>query len=303
MLQKFLENKNKLNILLMTAYLEFFLGTEIWSFAIAERLKQIGHDVEIFSYLKGIMSDAFKIINVPLVDKIEDKYDLAIINHNGCLIQAPQSAYKIFISHGVNPEIEQPISGADKYISISEEVYQNSKRLGFDSEIILNPVNLDRFKSINPINKKLKNVLLLSNKESVQDKSFQEINKACKELGLRLTAIGRQFGTAQWETELWMNSADLVISLGRGIYESMAAGRNCIVAGYDMMGGFVDKKTYRELIKTNCSTRPSIEKITKENVIRELKKYNKEQGEINRKIAEKNHDVVNITNCYLNHEI
>lgn len=292
--------KRPLKILLMTAWLENFLGSELFLFSIAEEFKSRGYNIEIYTYLKGTMSDAFKIINVPLVDKIEDKYDMAIISHNCCLIQSPKSAYKIFISHGPFVDVEQPILGADKYISISEEVYQNLYSKGFHSSVLHNPVNLEKYKSQRPINENLENVLLLSNKLTPIDSEFKVINEVCKQLELRLTPIGLGFGTAQWETEEWINNSDLVISMGRGIYESMACGRNCIVAGYGNLVGFIDKKTYPEFLKTNCSGRGSQELITVDGLIRELKKYNPEQGKINRELAEKNHDVKKFVDKLLN---
>ena len=291
--------KKKLKILLMTAWLENFLGSELFLFTVAENLKSRGYEIEVYSYLWGVMSDAFKIIDVPPVDKVEDKYDLAIISHNCCLIQAPKSAYKILTSHGF-PDVEQPIPSADKYVSISEEVYQNLFSKGFYSSILYNPVNLEKYKSQRPINQKLENVLLLSNKLKPTDDEFKIINEACKQLGLRLTPIGLGFGTAQWEIEEWINNSDLVISMGRGIYESMSCERNCIVAGYENLVGFINKKTYPEFLKTNCSGRGSQELITVDGLIRELQKYNSEQGKINRELIEKNHNVVKFVDKLLN---
>lgn len=275
----------------MTAWLEYFLGSELFAFTVAKELKKQGHSVDIFTYLRGVMSDAFTYSGFSMVDTVENKYDLAIISHNCCLVQAPKSAYKIFVSHGPIPEVEQPIGGADKYISVSEEVYQNLYNKGFPSSVLYNPINLEKYKSQKPINAKLKNVLLLSNKSSAEDNSFQVVYQACNELGLRLTPIGLGMGTAQWEIEEWINNADLVISMGRGIYEAMACGRNVVVAGYGNLVGFVDKKTYPEFLKTNCSGRGSQELITVDGLIREFKKYNIEQGKINRELTEKNHDV------------
>ena len=59
------------------------------------------------------------------------KYDLAIINHNKCLIELNKYnniKKKIFTSHGIIPEAEQPYLGADYYVAISEEVKKILRR-------------------------------------------------------------------------------------------------------------------------------------------------------------------------------
>lgn len=290
----------KLKILLTINHLEYFLGSELFLFTVVEDLRERGYEVSVFAYLSGIMMQAFEHMGIEVVNKIEDKYDMTIVNHNSTLIQSPKSAYKIFVSHGPFVDLEQPILGADKYISISEEVYQNLYSKGFYSSILYNPVNLKKYKSQRPINGNLENILLLSNKLVPTDNEFKVINEACSRLGLRLTPIGLGFGTSQWETEEWINNSDLVISMGRGIYESMACERNVIVAGYGNLVGFIDKKTYPKFLKTNCSGRGSQELITVDGLIREFKKYNPEQGKINRELAKKNHDVKKFVDKILN---
>lgn len=294
--------KKKLKILLTNAWLEHMLGSEQFVFTITEELKKRGHEVTVFSYLQGIMSEAFNLIGIKTIhdtSELKEKYDLILVNHNGCLINIPKG-FKIFTSHSPFVEIEQPIVGADRYVGISEEVCNNLWSYGFRPIIIYNPVNLERFKSVKPINKELKNVLLLSNKSHPQTKEFHVIVSACEELGLNLNVVGLGSGTAQWEVEKHINTADLVISMGRGIYESMAVGRNCVVAGYGKLAGFVDNKSYFEFRKWNCSGRiKTAEDITVQGLIKEFKKYNTEQGEKNRKLAEKYHSVEKIVDNYL----
>ena len=289
----------KLKILLTNNHLEYFLGSELWLFTMARELQKRGHEVSIFTYLKGIMLDAFSYNGMKVIDEIEDKYDIAIMNHNSTLIQAPKSAYKIFTCHGPMVEMEQPIDGADTYVSVSNEVYDSMYDKGYPSTVICNPINLDLHKNERPVNDKLKNVLLLSNKISVTDGAFHEINTACKELDLNLTPIGINMGTAQWETEKWINCSDLVISMGRGIYEAMACERNVIVAGYGGLVGFLDEKNYPKFVQMNCSGRMAQEAMSSKGFVKEFLKYNPKQGIINRELIKKNHNVKDVVDRYL----
>lgn len=290
----------KTKILLMLGWSEYFLGCETHTYAMAKEMINQGHEVHIFTYLKGEMWKKMRETGAKLLkDDIKDEYDVAIINNNGCMPLAPKSAYKIFVSNGVIPTAEHPIDGADKYISISEEVKNNLSDLGYESIIIRNGVDCERFSPQKQINKKLKNVLFLSNKQNPHSKDFLEIEKACKKMKLRLMACGLQFGTSVWETEEFINLADVVISLGRGIYESMACERNVIVADYQGMDGFLDENTYLEARKHNCSGRRFNHEITTDNVIKELKKYNIEQGSKNRNLILDYQNIKNTINNYL----
>ena len=150
------DQKNKLKILLMSPWFEYFLGSETHFYTIAKELKNLGHDVSIFCYLKKNMWEFMRTLDVELLgDEIPDKFDLAIVNGNNCLLRAPKSAFKIFISNGVVPSVEYPIPGANRYVAISEEVQGNLKKYAYDSVIIRNGIDCERFKPVKKINKKL----------------------------------------------------------------------------------------------------------------------------------------------------
>lgn len=290
----------KLKILLMNPWQEYFLGAENFSFAMARELIRLEYSVDAFCYLKGKMWEKMGETGAKLLgDDIKDEYDIAICHGNPCMPLIPKSAFKINCLHGVIPSQEQPLTGADRYVAVSEEVKQNLRSKGFDSVIIRNGVDCERFKSINPINKKLKNVLLLSNKQNPHSLEFLAIEGACQRLKLDLMVCGLQYGTSQWEIEDIINHNDIVISLGRGIYEAMACGRNAIICDYQGMEGFVDKNLYLEARKNNCSGRRFRKAITQDSVIDELKKYNAGQGEINRKLALEYHDIKKVVQNFL----
>ena len=284
--------QNKLRILLLTPWTEFFLGAETHTYTLARELIRLGHDVSIFCFLKGVMWEKMKNTGATLLeDIVEDKYDLAIMNGNPCMPKAPKSAMKIFISNGVIPPQEQPVPGADKYVAISEEVSNNLETRGYSSVIIRNGIDCERFKSTRPVNKKLKNVLLISNKQTPVSPEFKKINEACKKLKLNLTVLSTNFGTSQWNVEEFINLNDLVISLGRGVYEAMACQKNALVLDYQGNDGMITNKSYFEIRKNNCSGRRYRGSISVNTLIDEFKKYDPEQGKMNRQLILKDHDI------------
>lgn len=284
----------------MSPWQEFFLGTETHVYAMAKELKDLGHEVSVFTFLKKVAWEFMRTLDIELLeDDISNKFDLAIINGNNCFIKAPKSAFKIFISNGVNPSVEYALPGADAYVSISEEVQHNLKKHDYLSVVIPNGIDHDRFSETKKINKKIKTVLLLNNQINQERPDFQIINEVCNEMNITLLPIGLSMGTAQWETEKWMNESDLVISMGRGAYEAMACERNVVVAGYGKMVGFVDNKTYPEMMKFNCAGRNVHPVMTKENLKEEFLKYNQKQGENNRKLSLKYNNIKDTVQNFL----
>lgn len=284
----------------MTPWMEFFLGSETHIYAMAEELIKQGHEVSIFTYLKKVMWEFMKGLDVEILeDEVPDRFDIAIINGNNCFLKAPKSAFKIFISNGVMPSVEHPLPGADAYVSISEEVKNNLKKYDYSSIIIRNGVDHNRFKSDKKISKNLKTVLLLNNQMKQDWKDFHIINNVCNNMNLTLLPVGLGFSTTQWEIEKLINEADLVLSMGRGIYEAMACSRNAIIIGYGRMVGFVDNKTYPNFVNFNCAGRSNHPLITEENLILEFNKYSQEQGDKNREISFKYNNIENTVQNFL----
>lgn len=286
----------KLKILLMTPWLEYFLGGEIHIYTMAKELIRLGHDVDMFTYLKGPMWKVIKDSGIGLLgDDPKDKYDITIMNGNPCIAKAPKSAYKMMICNGIVPPQEYPANGIDRYIAVSEEVSNTLEMKAHKNIIIRNGIDCDRYLSVNPANKKLENVLIISNKQDPQSTIFQLIADACRDLGLKLSVLGLKFGTAQWDVVDFVNQNDLIISLGRGALEAMACERNVVICDYQGIDGWIDDESYLETRKNNFSGRRYRNLISKDSIIKEFKKYNREQGIRNRTIVLDWHNIKKTT--------
>ena len=204
-------------------------------------MKRLGHKVYLYAPTGNSLAPEFP--------DYSDTYDLALINHNINLASLKDlPCKKIFTSHGVIPDLEQPIAGADVYVSVSEEVQANLKRLGFDSSIIRNPIDTKHFKPASRVNNKLQNVLFMSN---YQGKAREVIKTACEGLILRIWGMNNQTS----DTANEMNWADLVIGLGRTAYEAMSCNRNVIIYDYNGSDGFATPDLLLQARENNCSGR------------------------------------------------
>jgi len=228
-----------MRILLANISLERLAGSETWTMTMFDQLSK-EHEVDVFvptgerNTLIRAGYDSGK------------RYDLALINHNVCLreLQGWNIKRRIFTSHGVVPDLEQPVPGADVYVSVSEEVQMNLLTKGFASEVIRNPIDTERFSYVKP-HDTLQNILWMNNRAP----NMGMIDEVSDGYNVKVLTgwSGGSVEAIQW--------ADLVITSGRGVYESLSCGKNAMVVNWCGCDGFVTEGNIRYLRTTNCSGR------------------------------------------------
>lgn len=268
-----------MNILLTNYILGGQTGSETWTATLQTKLERAGHTVHT-------ATDAS---NLP------DVYDLAIVNHNTCLATTKHlSCKKIFTSHGVIPDLEQPVEGADIYVSVSEEVQANLKAKGFDSVVIRNGIDCAKFQSTKPVNNTLTRVLFSSNYPGT---ARLKVKLACEQLGIQFETIGGSFKTNNVLEAI--NRADLVVGLGRTAYEAMACERNVLIYDYNGGDGLATPKTLVEYRKHNCSGRYNRHDYTVEDIKDLLLQYDPELGKGLRDYILENNNMEIVAKQYL----
>ena len=285
-------DKKQKRILLTNIRMEHFSGTETFTYTLAKELEGRGYKVDVFTFYPGKVSkDLFEITPKNKDKRLRMDYDYIFINHNKCLEYLKDvRGIKVLTCHGIFPDLEQPIPGADVYVSISDEVKNHLNELGYNSKIIKNGIDCELFKPTSKINKKLTNVASIC--KGV--KANEIIKEACEKIGVNFKAIRNIENNKIIEVknvEDYINEADLVVSLGRGAYEAMACGRAVIV--FDkrdymdkMIGdGIITKDNVNEAVKNNFSGRRYEIEFDVNGLVDELKKYDQSMGDINREYA------------------
>jgi hypothetical protein len=275
-----------MNILIANGEMEnFFGGTQTWTITMVKFLRELGHNVH-FTGVNGRIHPSFRSEYQPLINR----YDLLIANGNLAFNKFKNiSPIKILILHGILPQMEQPVSGADILLGVSEEVENNITKRGFKCDgIIRNPIDLDKYTTTNPV-KEIKTIGFLDRR-----RRFPFI----EELSNRFNVI--QIGnppTTQIKEEL--DKCDLVVARGRGIYEAMSLSKNVIVSGNnsgrggktEWMDGFIDDTTFYIYRENNCSGRRMKINVTNVDIFWEqIQKASVEQAQSNRLLMEKNND-------------
>jgi hypothetical protein len=280
-------------------------GSETYTYALIKELVKRGHDVTaVGKEGPGLISRKLEDLGVEcFFTPVWGNYDLILLSHGSSIHWARDAkGFKVQTCHGIYPSLEQPVPGMDAYVSISEEVYHHLKSKGFDSTIIPNGVDCDRYKPTTPINDKLKTVLSLAHSEPANE----IIKQACKIANVNLI-INNKFKEWKWEVDEIINKSDLVISLGRGAYEAMAAGRNVVIfdqRNYTNMpaigDGIITKNNVDDYLKNNCSGRYTKRVFDAQILAEEILKYNPQHGKDLREYALENLNIEKQVDKYLN---
>lgn len=281
-------------------------GSETYAYALIAELVKLGHEVEgICIGTTGLVSSEINKLGVPVhfsPENFDRTFDLVLASHSTSInLMKKVKGYKVQTCHGVFPKLEQPVPGMNQYVAISEEVQNHLTRKGYKSKIIKNGVDCERYAPKIQLNKKLKTVLSLAHGEAAN----VIIQEACDKFGCTLIKHNK-FKMWSWDMENTINQSDLVISLGRGAYESMATGRNVVI--FDkrryvhkpaLGDGIITKDNVELYLKNNCSGRYSKKEFNADKLVEEFKKYNPQHGKDLREYALKNLNIKEQAQKYL----
>jgi len=270
-------------------------GSETWTDTVSRELVRRGHDVEVLAAVPGLYAE---IISCPVVVEPTGRYDLALVNQNSGMPRAASVADRVIMTcHGVYPDLEQPVPGAHRYVSVSEEVQQHLFHLGFLSEVILNPIACDIFAPVRPIRSTVRRVLSLCHGED----AMSLVQSACDRLGVEFVAIR---GARSYSAPSLMNEVDLVVGLGRTAMEGMACGRAVLVLDsrdYSpaYMDGLVDRHTVDEFASSNFSGRARRIAPTEDEVVKLISSFDPSSGAANREFVLRELEVTKQVDKYL----
>lgn len=308
-----------MRILMTNWRLSWFSGSDTYLLTLGKELLQRGHTVHIFTEHAGLAARYFEDAGIKVLDSLPEKeapWDLSheydvIHGHHHTTMQLVDTRFpnvpKLFVCHGILPQLETPPAGVtiSKYIAVSEETQEKrlKEEFGKDSEIIRQPVDLEKFSPLKTFKFRQKKIriVIISNYFGISY-SASEVWEAVNILGAELNVIGPG-GIMTNDPSRYIQQADIVISLGRGIVEGMACGKPVIVGDYNGYDGpWFDEKGYLEIRKNNFSGRRFKMKPTGQalaETIQQMQKISLEKlGKRNRKLAEKYHDVKKIADRF-----
>ena len=180
--------------------------------------------------------------------------------------------------------LEYPVPGA-LHISVSHEIGDFVKqKFGEETSVILNGIDLDRYKPTRELNAVPRVFSICQGDDSL-------LKQACIELGYEFNSVPKSVGSRIWNIEDYIKDSDIVVGIGRSAMVGMACGK-CVIS-WDNRGlnpntgcGYIKPENVYEYAYTNLTGRgyPPIETVEK--LKNELLKYDPNDGKILRQIAE-----------------
>lgn len=264
-------------ILVANRHLDKLGGTETYTYTIIQELKRLGFKVEYYTLKKGGVSEKIE-KELEVYFMTSRRFDLILANHDDCIQKIFHRGFLVQTCHGIFSALETPSKYADAYVSISEEVMLHLKSSGFNSKIIRNGINLERFSQTKALNKKVKKILSLSQNNHIN----QILKSICAERNIIFSSINK-FKHQIWNTEDYYNDSDLVFGLGRSAFEAMACGRPVIIYDHrpysvELGDGYVKKLDFLTFLENNFSGRYRNMKFSKAQIHEEINNYDYRDG-------------------------
>lgn len=288
-----------MKIIIANQHLTDFGGSELWTLTMSNALWDLGHDVTIFCENQGEFSR--KYVPYPVISTPQAA-DLYIINHATCYRYFLNfSGKKIYTTHSSIKNLDLDriptwIVPDVHLIAVSQEVADIERNRGFKTKVILNPIDMQKFKQTRPVSKKLRRIFVATPSDNM---SFGIIQRVCKRRGIEIISNKKK----TFYVERLINKSDLVIAIGRCLVEAMACNRNVISADHRswMTGffgaGFITPDNIESLQSHFYSGRNNPVVMTEEQLERELDKYDPTIKL--RSFIKKHHDYIKIAKQYL----
>lgn len=288
-----------MKILLGTHYLAKTGGTECYTYALAMELQRLGHDVEYYTEEPGYVS--WRLASAGIKPKQSNHYDLILANHTTVVAHLCGSGPIIQTCHGATAELEQPSAFADIHVAVSDEVAKHLEKLGFQSAAIIhNGIDCVRFFPKKPVSDKLQTVLSLC--QGAEAHEF--VRRCCDRAGYKFLRADKKTDDV-WFIEDLICQSDLVVGLGRSVYDAMACGRCALVydkrdnIGHFMGDGMIMQETIQKALTCNCNGKANKFVYSEDEFIAEMRKFSPHIAKWSRGFAVTNLNIRNVAERYL----
>ncbi|MFD2564820.1 hypothetical protein [Aquimarina rubra] len=273
-----------MNILITNNEMDSYTGTTVYVKELAISLINKGENVQIYSRHVGEIGLEIRKKGIIITDSLKDitfAPDIIHAHHNTTTFDVLfffRDTPVIFWIHDRLTPLDYPPLHKNivKYVAVDYNCKERySADCGFlpsDTEVIYNWVNLKRFALKEKYHRHPLKALVFSN--YANNKNYlTNIQEACEKCGLDLEVIGQGSGNQKRDPELYLMHYDIIFAKAKAAMESMATGAGVIVCDFQGLAGFVTSDKLSHYRKFNFGMKLMDRQITKENLIKEIKKY------------------------------
>ena len=273
----------------------------------AKAMRNAGHDIDVVvgdenTFACWQQSQVVESISknasiIPVEVFLENSYDIVFQNYNTTGIPVNKNLVKKvkFICHGLELKEYAPPKSIDELIVFGERAYNFYNSNHPNITLIRNFVDEFRNPALDVESDSPKKVLLVA----ARDTSFitSMMMNACTKKGWYLSVAGQnEYVDIDYNYRNRILESDLVVGVGRCMYEAMAMGKPVVNFGINGGDGYVKgDKSFRNMMVTNGSgyTKQVIPSpfendiLCFKSLLSELDKYDFSDGQVNYELAQK----------------
>jgi hypothetical protein len=241
-------------------------GVEVYVRDLAEGLQKRGHVPIIYSPHLGALAQELRSLTIQVVDDLDAivappdlihgqhhlETMMAVLHFPG--VPAVYFSHNAFNWHDTPPLFPRVL----RYVAVDQDCYDKLvSEHGVPEErvrLLLNFVNLERFKSRGPLPPQPRRALLFSS-YSKDDAYLAAVREACSRTGLRLDVVGLGVGTSSGEPEKLLGQYDIVFAKARSALEALAVGTSVIIYCMKSVGPMVTTSELDRLLPLNFGLR------------------------------------------------
>jgi Glycosyltransferase Family 4 len=285
-----------LRVLIVNDALDRRAGTEVYVRDLALGLLRRGHTPVVFSTVLGDVARELRAATVPVIDNLNSMAAEPDVIHGHHHIEAMMALLHfsktpaIHFCHGWISWLDEPphFPRILRYVAVD---YTCRDRLVLEAgipeekvHVLLNFVDLDRFKPRDPLPARPARALLFSNYAS-DETHLGVVREACDRVGLDLDVVGSGVGKPCAEPEKLLGSYDIVFAKARAAIEAMAVGSAVVLCDASGMGPIVTTGELERLRALNFGLRALREPLSIERLIHEIERYDPvDAAEVSRRI-------------------
>ena len=273
-----------LTVLITNNTLNNRAGSELYLRDIAVALLKRGHKPVAFSTVLGDVARELRKATIPVIDNLDALATPPDIIHGQHHVETMMALLRfpdtpaVYFCHGWLPWEEAPphFPRIMSYVAVDDTCRD---RLVFENAIpedrirvLLNFVDLEKFKPRGPLPARPKRALIFSNEVS-ELTNVEVVREACGRAGVELDLIGLNSGNACKEPEDVLGSFDIVFAKGRSALEAMAVGAAVVLYDVNAAGSMVTTCDLDRLRRLNFGIRALREPISLAVLEREIARY------------------------------
>jgi hypothetical protein len=258
-------------------------GSELYVRDLATALLERGHSPVVFSTVLGDVAQELRAATVPVIDDLRALGVSPDIIHGQHHVETMMALLRfpdtpaVQYCHGWVPWEEAPIRFPRilRYVAVDNTCRD---RLVFENgipenriKVLLNFVDLRRFKPRGPLPSRPQRALLFSN--NAREQISAKVREACEHSGIGLDVMGADSGNVCREPEAVLRNYDLVFAKARAALEAMAVGTAVILCDAAGVGSMVTTENLDLLRPLNFGIRALNKPIESPVLAREIARY------------------------------